>query len=493
MLTTDEIRLFIEQDKVSERKRLAKTGWRYYKGDHDIKQYRIFFFDAEGNLKEDKTKSNIKICHAFFRVLVDQGAQYAMSIKGDLFRSDIPELQAELDKRFNNNDEYKAQLYAAIKGAMAKGDEYVFAYKNKKGQTAFECANSLDVVEVEARFASDKKAHILYSYIDRIDKEGKKIRRIQDWDEKEVRFYVQVEDGQIKLDKDAEFNPRPHVMYKKDRGDTLYFETYGVIPFIRLDNNADRESDVLLVKDKIDSYDLMNCGLANNIQDTNEALYVVKGFQGDNLDELMLNIKNKKHLGVDENGGVEIHTVDIPYEARQIKMEIDEKNIFRFGFGVNTDALKDTHATVSVAVKSAYANLDLKTNGFDYQLKKFLRDQLDIVLDEINKESNTAYEDKDVYFDWDREFLTNALENAQIELTDAQKQQTEINTLLSLETHLGNETVIKEICDKMGLDYNDLKDKLPEPQSNDPYAASTALQAIETDDGGEPIGGGVIE
>lgn len=61
----------------------------------------------------------------------------------------------------------------------------------------------------------------------------------------------------------------------------------------------------------------MNAGLSNNIQDTNEALYVVRGFQGDNLDELMVNIKAKKHIGVDDEGGIDIKTVDIPVEARK--------------------------------------------------------------------------------------------------------------------------------------------------------------------------------
>ena len=45
-------------------------------------------------------------------------------------------------------------------------------------------------------------------------------------------------------------------------------------------------------------------------------LCVVKGFEGDNLDELMLNIKTKKHIGVDEDGDVEIRTIDIPYQAK---------------------------------------------------------------------------------------------------------------------------------------------------------------------------------
>ncbi len=478
MLTTGEIKAFIDADAASEKKRLARIGDRYYRGNHDIKDYRIFFIDANGLLKEDKTKSNIKICHPFYKILVDQGAQYALSIKGEFFKSDIPELQAELDAYFNNNDEYKAQLYKTVCGCMAKGEEFVFAYKNKKGKTSFKCANSLNVVEVEARFASDKADHIIYHYIDKIDKDGRKTVRIQDWTVNGIYFYVQEEDGQIALDKDAEMNPRPHIVYKKDREDALYYEDYSVIPFVRLDYNADCESDILLIKDKIDSYDLMNCGLANNIQDTNEALYVVKGFQGDNLDELMTNIKAKKHIGVDEEGGVEIHTVDIPYEARKIKMEIDEKNIFIFGGGVNTEALKDTSATVSVAVKSAYANLDLKINGFDYYLKKFFRDQLDIVLDEINKEKGTGYTDDDVYFDFDREFLTNALENAQIKLTEAQMQQAQIGTLLNLATYLDNETLMQNICDVLDLSYEDIKDKLPKPEESDLYEAEKTLEDI---------------
>ena len=478
MLTTGEIKAFIDADAASEKKRLARIGDRYYKGNHDIKDYRIFFIDANGNLKEDKTKSNIKICHPFFKILVDQGAQYALSIKGEFFKSDIPELQSELDAYFNNNDDYKAQLYKAVCGCMAKGEEFVFAYKNKKGKTAFKSANSLSVVEVEARFASDKTDHIIYYYVDKIDKDGRKTVRIQDWTVNGIYFYVQEEDGQIVLDKEAEMNPRPHIVYKKDREDALYYEDYNVIPFVRLDCNADRESDILLIKDKIDSYDLMNCGLANNIQDTNEALYVVKGFQGDNLDELMLNIKAKKHVGVDENGGVEIHTIDIPYEARKIKMEIDEKNIFVFGGGVNTEALKDTSATVSVAVKSAYANLDLKINGFDYYLKKFFRDQLDIVLDEINKEKGTGYTDEDVYFDFDREFLTNALENAQIKLTEAQTQQTKITTLLNIADRLGDEILMQNICEELEFDYDDIKDKLPKIEESDVYADETALEDV---------------
>jgi SPP1 family phage portal protein len=261
-----------------------------------------------------------------------------------------------------------------------------------------------------------------------------------------------------------------------------------------LDNCKKQISGLKPIKALIDDYDLMSCGLSNNIQDTNEALYVVRGFQGDNLDELMINMKAKKHIGVDDDGGVEIHTVDIPVEARRTKLELDEKNIFRFGMGVNTESLKDTSATTSIAIKSAYSLLDLKCNKLEIRLKQFMRKLLKVVLKEINDENETDFQQSDVYFNFEREIITNAQENAQIELTEAQKKQTEITTLLNLATHLDDETLMHLICEQLDIDYEEIKDKLPKPEENDPYAAQSALDAVVPED--ETVisdGGGVIE
>ena len=342
---------------------------------------------------------------------------------------------------------------------------------------------------MEARFASDGQAHILFHYLDRIDKDGKRIVRIQDWTAEQTAFYVQEGDGKIVKDEAQEYNPRPHSFYKKDGDDSTYYESFGFIPFFRLDNNKKQFSGLKPIKDLIDDYDLMSCGLSNNIQDTNEALYVVKGFSGDNLDELMTNIKAKKHIGVDEEGDVEIRTIDIPYQARQAKLDLDEKNIYRFGMGLNTAGLKDTAATTSIAVKTAYSLLDLKTHKLIIRTKQFLRKLLKVVLAEINEENNTDYQQKDVYFCFEPELPINEQEAAQIELTNAQRRQTEITTLLNLATHLDNETLMQQICEQLDLDYNDLKDKLPDPEEN-PQETQTVLDAIETE---EPDGGDMIE
>lgn len=225
----------------------------------------------------------------------------------------------------------------------------------------------------------------------------------------------------------------------------------------------------------IDDYDLMACGLSNNLQDASEYLVVVKGFQGDSLEELMRNVKTKKHIGVagENGGGVDFKTVDIPYEARKAKLELDETNIYRFGMGFNSNQVGDGNVT-NVVIKSRYALLDLKCNKLEIRLKQFLRKILKVVLREINEERGTDYQNKDVYFRFAREVMTNAADNAQIELTDAQTQQTQINTLLSLEGSLGSELVVQNVCEVLDIDYDDIKGKLP-----DPYEAESALTALD--------------
>ena len=89
-----------------------------------------------------------------------------------------------------------------------------------------------------------------------------------------------------------------------------------------------------------------------------------------------------------------------------------------------------------------------------------------MVLAEINTMNKTDYHQSDVYFVFDREVPTNALENAQIELTEAQKRQVEINTILSLQTVIDDDTRLQLIAEQLDLDFNDLKDKLPDPEED---------------------------
>ena len=497
MLTPERIKSLIESDYNSPRKQYSLIGRRYYEGDHDIRKCRIFFLDNEGKIHEDTTKSNARICRPFFAELVDHAAQYSLSNKEAFVKSDDPELQKYLDIYFNDNENFRAELHKLLVGRKVDGDAYFYAYKRKDGRTDFQYAGSIGVVEVRKTETDDGCEYVIYWYVDRIGKENKKIKRIQVWDSQQVAFFTQVDNGMIIPDKDEKRNPSPHAIYKKDGDDALYYEDYGQIPFFRIDNNVKRISSLKRIKDHIDDYDLMNCGLTNNIQDAAEVLVVVRGFEGNNLDELMLNMRAKKHIGTPTpESNVEYRTIDIPVEARVKKMEIDVSNIYHDGRGFNAEGLKDSNATVSVAIKTAYFGADLDAEETETALRQFMRMLLDPVLNEINQENETDFQQSDVYFDFSRKSIVNEQEMAQIALLEAQTRNMEITTLKNIQQELGHETMIKQICERLELDYEEIKDKLPKPEENDlyaPAAAKTLLDGITLEDEGPDAGGDVIE
>lgn len=480
MLTESEIIRFMEEDISSDKKRFAKVGQKYYEGEHDIRNYRLYYYNADGQLVEDKTRSNIKISHPFFTELVDQEVQYMLSGKEGFVKSNIPELQNELDDYFNENEDFTSELYEVLTGAITKGFEYMYAYKTVDDKIGFQCADSLGVVEVRAKDTQDGCDYVIYWFVDKITKNNKKIKRIQVWDKNQTYFYVQEEEGKLELDASQEINPRPHTLYTKGNDGQLYYENFGFIPFFRLDNCKKQFSGLKSVKELIDDYDLMSCGLSNNLQDASEYLVVVSGFQGDSMEELIQNSKTKKHIGVDEGGGVDFKTVDVPYDARKTKLELDEKNIYRFGMGFNSAQMGDGNIT-NIVIKSRYALLDLKCNKLEIRLRQFLRKILKVVLKEINDNNGTDYQQKDVYFAFEREVMTNASDNAQIEKTDAETEQVRINTLLDLASTLDQETIIQNICDVLDIDYEEIKDKLPN-EEDDLANAQTELGNVVVDE-----------
>lgn len=479
MLTSTEIKHFIEEDRTSHKKRMAELGQKYYEGEHKIMGSRIFYVDADGDLKEDTLRSNVKISHPFFTELVDQEVQYMLSGDENFIKSDNPELQKQLELYFNDN--FWAEVYEMLTGCISKGFDYMYAYKSNNGRISFQHADSMGVIEVQAKYADDNEDHVIYWYIDRIEKGNKTIKRIQVWDKKETYYYKQVNDGKIVEDDLEPLNPRPHIVTENERGER-FGSSFDFIPFFRLDNGSKQFSGLKSIKDLIDDYDLMACSLSNNLQDFTDAIYVVSGFQGANLDEMIQNIKAKKHLGVAPDGGLDIKTVDIPYEARKVKLELDEKNIYRFGMGFNSAQLGDGNIT-NVVIKSRYALLDLKCNKLEIRLKEFLRKIVKVVLDEINTDSQTDYKVEDTYFIFPREVITNAQDNAQIELLVAQKQGQQLNNILSVANTLDDETIIQAICSILDIDYEEIKDKLAAGEK-DTESAQKTLEGIVPDDKG---------
>lgn len=483
MLTVDDIRRFIDEDTVSDKKRKAQVGQDYYEGNHDILQYRMFYFNTDGELVEDTARSNIRICHPFFTEHVDQLAAYIMSFeeKPIQAKESAEGLQEQLDLYFD--DEFWAEIQDVITGTNAKGFEYLYGFKNEEDRLTFQCADSLGVVEVRAKHTDDHCEYIIYWYVDYVGKDKKKIKRIQVYDKDQVWFYVQEDDGEIVLDQGEPHNPKPNIIWKDKKTGALYGgKTLGFVPFWRLDNCKKQFSGLKSIKGLIDDYDMMQCGLTNNLRDFDTPIHLVRGFNGDDLTELQQNIKTKKIMAVDAEGGLDIMTVAIPYEARKTKADEDEKNIYRFGMAFNSAQSGDGNIT-NVVIRSRYTLLDLKAGKLIKRLKRFLKPIIRLVLDEINAKNNTAYQYTDVIVDFKPVVPSSEQENATIALTEAQTEQVQINTILNVAAVIGDEEALKAICAVLDLDFDTLKGQLERLQEEQNAAnAQAMLEGVVTDE-----------
>ena len=479
MLSVSEIQRFIDDDISSEKKRLAAVGQRYYEGRHDILNCRLFYYNADGKLEEDKTRSNIKICHPFFTELSDQLSAYMLSFDENPIRAveTADGLQDKLDLYFD--DDFWAEIGDLITGAYNKGFEYIYAYKNAENRLAFKCADSMGVVEVREEDTDDGCKYVIYWYIDRIEKGRKQIRRIQVWSDSETAYFVQDgSNGTIELDKSVENNPRYHVIYNDKKTGKRLGYGLGYIPFYRLDNNKKQISGLSAVKGLIDDYDLHACSLSNNLVDFDTPLHVVSGYPGDDLNELQQNLKTKKIIGVDADGDVQVRTIDVPYQARKEKLDLDEKNIYRFGFGFNAAQIGDGNVT-NVVIRSRYTLLDLKANKMEKRVRQLLKQIIKIVLAEINQEHKKDYQLSDIWFDFTHDIMTNETENIQNAKIEAETKQIEINSILNVAVSIGDVEALKAICAVLELDYEEIQGELKKQEESGLLGARAALDAAD--------------
>lgn len=487
MLTTAEIKKFIEEDAASEKKQMAAVGQRYYEADHDILNYRMFYFNTDGNLIEDKTRTNIKISHPFFMILSDQLSAFMLSFDENPIRAKkgVDGLQEHLDLYFD--DEFWSEIGEFITGTYNKGFEYIYGYKGAENRMVFECADSMGVVEAQAKYTSDHKDYKIYHYVDtELSSKGKRtVIRIQVWDENETHYFVQDgKTGRIEKDKTVELNPRPHVIYKDAQTGQKAGRPLGYIPFWKMDNNNKHLSGLMPIKGLIDDYDLHACSLSNNLKDFDTPLYAVKGFEGDNLSELQQNLKTIKMVGVGENGDVEVRTVEIPYQARKEKLALDKEGIFMFGMGFDPTKVGDGNIT-NIVILSRYSLLELKANKLQKRLNKVLKQIIKVVLAEINEENGTDYQITDIepLGNFDRAIMTNESENIANEKAKAETKQIEINTILNIAAQIGDEKTLQMICEELDIDFDEVKDELEKKQeTQNLFDARKTLEGVTVDE-----------
>ncbi len=213
-------------------------------------------------------------------------------------------------------------------------------------------------------------------------------------------------------------------------------ENYPNFPIIPLWGNQDHICKIKAWRYKIDCYDLIESGFANDLDDASLIYWTIQNAGGmDDVDlaQFIQHMKTVKAAALQDDGArAEAHTMDVPSTAREIYLNRLEKDLYKDAMALDTEAIANGN-TVATAIRAAYEPLNEKTDDFEYCVIEFIQGILDLA----------GIED-------DPTFKRSTIIN----------QSEETNMVLAAAQYLDAETVIKHLP-FIGVDeVNGILDKL---------------------------------
>ena len=156
-------------------------------------------------------------------------------------------------------------------------------------------------------------------------------------------------------------------------------ENYSSLPVVPMWGSKLHQSTLIGMREKIDSYDLIRSGFANDLQDCAQIYWMIANAGGMNdqdmqrfLDRLKLN-----HVALvdsEDGGSAQGFTQEIPYEARK-----EYLNMIRAGIYEDFGAL-DVHTVAAGAtndhIDAAYQPMNEEAADFEYQVSEFIQQLL---------------------------------------------------------------------------------------------------------------------
>ena len=241
-------------------------------------------------------------------------------------------------------------------------------------------------------------------------------------------------------------------------------KNYGRFPIIPFWGNADKQSELVGIREGIDCYDLIKSGFANDLEDAATFYWTLEncgGMQDKDLAKFINRIRTVKAAVVDGDEGARAtaHTMEIPYNARETALARIERDLYSDYMALNVASIAASSVTAT-QILAAYEPLDEKADDWEYNVIEFIQGLL-AVLD---------IED-------DPSFTRSKIVN----------QAEEIEKLLSASDYLDDETITRKVCAVLGFpdDADEIIRKRDAEETNRFSAVTDIDEGGDDDDGGQ--------
>ena len=365
----DFLMAVIADHKGSEAYRWAKIGKAYSRQENTtINAYRKMLYTVSGGTIPDYFAANHKLPSNFYNRFNVQENQYLL---GNGVEFNNKKLKDDLGK---GKYAFDTRIQKIGKLALTQGE--AFGFWNLDHLEIFELLEFAALPDEE----------------DGAIKAGVRFWQISDTKPLRVTLY--------EMDGYTEFIRRRTdetlVVYKPKRayklkvrtsaadGEEIYDgENYPSFPIVPLWGNQDHACRIKAWQPKIDCYDLIESGFANDVDDASLIYWTITNTGGmDDIDlaNFLQRLKTVHAASVDSEAGVDVqaHTVDVPVNARETYLRLLEKDIIKDAMALDTDAIAAGNVTAT-AIRAAYEPLNEKTDDFEYCVIEFIQEILSLM------------------------------------------------------------------------------------------------------------------
>lgn len=393
-----------------------KVAREYFENETEIDNKIRFYFNREGLQIIDNTVSNVKLRHSFYRKLVNQKVNYLLS-KAFTIKCKNEEFEQILRGYFNKK--FLRRLQNMVRQAVVSGINWFQVYYDEDGNLLFKRMPDYEIIP----FWADADHTILdavirFYEIMEIKPSGDQIphQKIEYYTPQGVWFY-ELTAGGIRIDPDKESFVDSHFRIKKKKtnenglidtdefGNPIYVSdpmSWGRVPFVCIKYNMEELPLLRYIKTLIDDYDSITSDISDQIHDVPNSIRIVKGYDGTDKDEFMLNLKQTKVAYVTEEG--DLTNLDIPFKLEGAELHLNRlrKDIYEDGSGVDTqqDEMRDISGE---ALKFKYIDLSLDCNDIGVQVIEALESLAWFIKEHEKTFNNKDFtsEDFDIIFNTD--------------------------------------------------------------------------------------------
>ncbi|WP_353420553.1 phage portal protein [Staphylococcus coagulans] len=405
-------------------------GERYYNHHPDILDLPPKR-DAKGNI--DPTKPDWRMYTNYHQNLVDQKVAYAVG-NPVTFTSDnekaLKTVQEILNHRWDN------KLMDILTAASNKGIEWVQPYIDEDGEfKTFRVPAEQAIPIWTNKEREELKAFIRLYVLDGAE-------RVEYWTKDDVTFY-ELQDGQLIPDfYHGDDNIQAHYYIGNKR------VSWDRVPFIPFKNNPQEVSDIYMYKTIIDAMDKRLSDTQNTFDASTELIYVLKGYEGQDLEKFMSNLKYYKAINVDGDGsGVDTIQIEVPIQSAKEYLDMLRDYIIEFGQGVDFQQDKFGNSPSGIALKFMYSNLDLKANKLKNKALTALQELLQYIIDFYKL--NVKVQDIEINFNFN--VMVNELEQSQI---GVQSQYLSKETVITNHPWVDDPVAEMERIEQDNIDFN---------------------------------------